>query len=383
MKIELQTLSKGYDRESCWVHARVGTLPGNPQRAVVSMQKLRLSGDDVFQGLHDMTTMDGGATWSAPKRQEGLVRRPTANGMEEGISDFSPGWHAASGTLLGTGHTVLYHNDELPPLPRPRSTVYSSYDPDSGLWADWRKLVLPDEVRFESEGAGCTQRWDLPSGEVLLPTYFSLKETVRGNYDVQNVVTVLRCAFDGSALSFCEQGSEMTVPEGRGFVEPSLTSVRGRYFLTLRNDRTGYVTSSPDGLQFEAPRPWTFDDGSDLGNYNTQQHWVTHRDDLYLVYTRKGAGNDHVMRHRAPLFIAQVNPDRLCVIRDTEKILVPERGARLGNFGVAKINEDETWVTVSEWMQTTQPDPFDFKVCERYGSDNSVFLAKIKFGADL
>ena len=103
-------------------------------------------------------------------------------------------------------------------------------------------------------------------------------------------------------------------------------------------------------------------------------------DALYLVYTRRGANNDHVMRHRAPLFIAQVDPERLCVIRDTEQILVPERGARLGNFGVVQISESESWVTVAEWMQTNPPDPWDFTVCEKYGSDNSVFVAKIRAG---
>ena len=45
---------------------------------------------------------------------------------------------------------------------------------------------------------------------------------------------------------------------------------------------------------------WTFDDGSELGNYNTQQHWVTHSDGLFLVYTRRGADNDDIARHRAP-----------------------------------------------------------------------------------
>ncbi len=39
----------------------------------------------------------------------------------------------------------------------------------------------------------------------------------------------------------------------------------------------------------------------------------------FLVYTRRGADNDHVFRHRAPLFIAQVDPKRLDVIRASER----------------------------------------------------------------
>ena len=57
-----------------------------------------------------------------------------------------------------------------------------------------------------------------------------------------------------------------------------------------------------------------------------------------------------VPRHRAPLFIGQVDPERLCVIRDTERILIPKRGANLANFGAAHINEHEPSGTVAEEM---------------------------------
>ena len=48
---------------------------------------------------------------------------------------------------------------------------------------------------------------------------------------------------------------------------------------------------------------------------------------LFLVYTRRGANNDHIPRNRAPLFIARVDPGKLHVIRATERIAIPERGA--------------------------------------------------------
>ena len=123
-------------------------------------------------------------------------------------------------------------------------------------------------------------------------------------------------------------------------------------------------------MHFGLPKRWCFDDGMDLGNYNTQQHWVCHSDGLFLVYTRRGANNDHVFRHRAPLFIAEVDTEKLCIIRASERILIPERGARLGNFGVTEVNGHETWVTAAEWMQGT-PRP------ELHGSDNSVYVARI------
>ena len=187
----------------------------------------------------------------------------------------------------------------------------------------------------------------------------------------QYSVAVVRCRFDGRTLDYVEHGDALTIAVKRGLYEPSLTAFQGRYFLTMRNDEHGYVCVSEDGLRFAAPRRWTFDDGTDLGSYNTQQHWVTHNDALLLAYTRRGANNDHVFRHRAPLFIAQVDPDRLQVIRATEQILVPERGARLGNFGVVDVSPNETWVTVAEWMQPAG--------VQRRGSDNSIFVAKLKW----
>jgi hypothetical protein len=225
-------------------------------------------------------------------------------------------------------------------------------------------------MKFQSAGAGSVQRLDLPGGDILLPIYF--KNPEQKTYRT----TVLRCAFDGARLTYREQGSELELNVGRGLYEPSLTHFQDRYYLTLRNDSAGYVAVSRDGLHFDAPRRWLWDDGSELGNYNTQQHWVTHRDGLFLVYTRRGANNDHVFRHRAPLFIARVDPQQLRVIRSSERILVPERGARLGNFAVTEVSADETWVTVAEWMQTWGPNiviPPDNK----YGADNSIYAARI------
>jgi len=232
---------------------------------------------------------------------------------------------------------------------------------------------MPDEKKFYNAGAGCVQRLDLPNGDILLPIYFM------GEGEKFEKVTVLRCKFDGAKLTYVEHGNELVLNTDRGFAEPSLTRFRGRFYLTLRHDKAGYASTSDDGLHYTEPKKWTWDDGSDLGNYNTQQHWVTHDDALFLVYTRRGADNDHVFRHRAPLFIGQVDTEKLCVLRATERVLVPQRGARLGNFGVTEVSANETWVTVAEWMQTTPPNPYDFTKCMKYGSDNAVFAARIQW----
>ena len=369
-RIQLDTLSHGYDGKTCWVHPRAGAIPSPTPSVVLTMQKLLLTGSDVFFALNEMRTDDLGKTWRGPvEHAETLGRRNEPDGVIVATCDFTPKWHAKTGKLLGTGHTVRYRNDRVIEN-RDRETSWSVYDPQARTWTPWATLEMPDKVKFQNAGAGSVQRVDLPEGDILLPIYFKSKEqkTYR--------TTVLRCAFDGAKLTNREHGNEMTVDIGRGLYEPSLTRFQGRYFLTLRNDSAGYVTVSKDGLHFDPPQKWLWDDGTDLGNYNTQQHWVTHSDGLFLVYTRKGANNDHVFRHRAPLFIAQVDPVKLRVIRSTERVLVPESGARLGNFAVTDVSEYETWVTVAEWMQTWGPKiviPPDNK----YGADNSVYAARI------
>jgi hypothetical protein len=370
-RVELLTARKGFDGKTCWVHARAGAIPAKAlgmssgvPLVVMTTQKLLLSGSDVFYGLHEMRTEDAGKTWTEPARQTSLARQQGGENVEIVLCDFTPQWHAPSGKLLGIGHTAYYSNNSLAKA-RPRQTGYSVYDPAGKSWSKWKTLGMPDLPKFKNAGAGSVQRVDLPDGDILLPIYF--KVTAEKQYSA----TVVRCRFDGETLRYVEHGNEMTINVQRGFVEPSLAKFEGRFFLTLRNDEHGHVTSGPDGLHFDEPRRWTFDDGSDLGNYNTQQHWVTHCDGLFLVYTRRGGDNDHIFRHRAPLFIARIDPERLCVIRSTERILVPERGTRIGNFGVVKVSPQETWVTTTEWMQPHG--------VEKYGSDNSIYVAKIRW----
>ncbi|MDA0285545.1 MAG: sialidase, partial [Planctomycetota bacterium] len=390
--IETTVAHSGFDGEQCWVHARAGVIPvGQPGNksdkpfVVMTLQRLLLSGSDVFYSLNETTSADLGTSWTTPIPHESFARQtvgaspglelPTGasiapellrTGDETTVCDFSPMWHAASQRLLGLGQTVWYRDNKVMHV-RPRGIAYAIYNSQSNNWSAWQTVILPSEAKFQNAGSGSVQRVDVPGGDVLVPCYF--KEPTATQYSV----AVCRCRFDGRTLDYVEHGNELTIPAKRGLYEPSLTKFKGRHFMTMRNDDHGYVSVSDDGLQFEPPQRWTFDDGSDLGNYNTQQHWVTHSDGLFLVYTRRGANNDHVFRHRAPLFIAQVDPDKLRVIRKTEQIVVAERGARLGNFGVVDVSPHETWVTVTEWMQPVG--------VEKYGSDNRVFVAKLKWNS--
>jgi len=377
--VNLTTVSSGWDGKKCWVHSRAGAIParspGNPSHTpivVMTTQKLRITGSDIFDGLHDFRTDDLGKNWSGPVAHGSLDRRPMGDGIEAAPCDFTPQWHARSGRLLGTGKTFWYRNDEHFRGP-PSDAVYSVWDPDKRTWSAWARVDLPDLPQFKNCSAGCAQRYDLPNGDVLLPVYFRPTPT-----DVRARVTVVRCKFDGKVLKYAEHGDELEIPDKdephRGFSEPSLIRFKERFYLTLRADHRAYVASGENGMSFDNPRRWRFDDGKELGSYNTQQHWVAHSDALFLTYTRRGADNDHIFRHRAPIFMARVDPERLVVIRDTERIIIPESGTRMGNFGVVDVSPAESWVITTEWMQPHRPE-----VWKKYGTNNRIFCARIRW----
>lgn len=364
-KIQLDVITSGYDGESNWFHPRAGVIPGEKPAIILTMQKWWIERSDVFFALSHLLSTDLGKSWTVPEEQtHTLGRRSEVDGVEVGVSDFTPKWHAKSGKLLGTGHTVRYKDNHLiNSAIRKRSTAWSVYDSKQNTWSPWATLKLPELPMFFSEGAGSTQRVDLPNGDILLPTYFKEKDV-----DAYKA-TVLRCQFNGKELEYIEHGDILEYPTGRGFPEPSLAFFKDRFFLTLRNNDSSYVAAGNDGLHFSEPKVWRFDDGKDLGSYNTQQHWVTHSDGLFLVYTRRGADNENVIRHRAPLFIARVDPERLVIIRESEKVLVANKGAQLGNFGIVNVNENETWITTSEGMSEAEP--------TKYGADGRVYAARI------
>lgn len=382
-KIERTVATRGFDGKMCWVHARAGIVPmgGGKRTVVMTTQKLQLSGSDVFYALNELRTQDSGVTWSTPVEHQSFARVPFEfdgiTDLEITVCDFAPKWHYHTQKLLGIGQTVVYENNRVRRV-RPRHVAYATYDATAMNWEPWRKLELPAESKFRDAGAGSVQRLDLKNGDILVPIYFKEMEAT------QYSTTVLRCKFDGKELTYETHGNEMTVPVKRGLYEPSIAEHEGKLYLTMRNDDHAYVSVCKDreSLEFSTPKKWTFDDGTDLGSYNTQQHWLTHpKHGLWLAYTRRGANNDHVFRHRAPLFIAKVDPHSLKILRSTEQILVPENGARLGNFGVTEISPDETWITVTEWMQGPGKSAHDPSSIVARGADNRIWVAKVMWNA--
>jgi hypothetical protein len=364
--IRLETVLEHDDRKFLWFHPRVAPIPAieGPPSVVMTLQK-HLQVSDFYSGLSVMRTGDLGRTWSGPDARPELDWVREADGVIIAVADVTPGWHDPTGKLLAVGARVRYGSkgQQLEDKARAHQTAYAVHDPETGTWSRWKVLEMPAGEKFNFARSACAQWLVQDDGTILLPFYFAPSATA------PHSVTVVQCSFDGKELRYLRHGDEIALNVVRGLVEPSLVRFGGRYYLTIRNDVKGYVTAGDDGLHYAPIRPWTFDDGSELGSYNTQQHWLVHSDGLFLVYTRRGADNDHIFRHRAPLFIAQVDPNALRVIRATERVAVPERGATLGNFGAAAINEHESWITVAEGVWNDD--------ARRRGARGALFVARV------
>lgn len=368
-QVKLDVMHQELSSDFCWFHPRVAAIPvadSTTPIVICTLQK-HLGVSDHYSGLYFMRSDDGGTTWTPPTLPKELDWKKV-NGETIAVCDVTPGWHRQSGKLLAIGIKLRYSDagEHLLDQPRSHQCAYATYDPKTGAWTEWRMLAMPDEeTKHFLVGPGCVQWLVRPDGTLLVPMYFKSKDTERYQS------TVLHCRFDGTTMELIEKGDELGLEEGRGLYEPSLALFQGTYYLTLRNDARGYVTTSQDGLHFDPVQPWTFDDGSELGSYNTQQHWLVHDQGLFLSYTRRGANNDHIARNRAPIFLAQVDPAKKQVIRATEKVLMPERGVMLGNFGAAAITPNESWVTDAEYMDEGKVHP--------RGANGSVFAARVQW----
>jgi hypothetical protein len=370
--VRMETIHQELSPEFLWFHPRAAAIPtAAPDKlptVILTLQK-HLVVDDYYSGLYYMRTDDLGKSWQGPIEIPELAWQSQPDETVLAVCDVTPGYHPPTGKLLAIGGSIVYDPQGRQRLDRPSQTAYAVYNPQSDRWSSWRILEMGEQEKFGYIARnGCGQWLVEDGGTLLVPIYFAKPGK-------PFAVTVVRCLFDGQLMTYQQHGDELYLDVERGLCEPSIIRCAGTYYLTIRNDLRGYVTRSSDGLHWEPIRPWTFDDGSELGSYNTQQHWVAHGDKLYLVYTRRGAQNDHIMRHRAPLFIAQVDRERLCVIRATEKVVLPERGAQMGNFGAAEIQPGQWWITVGEYVypwrtaNRTKPDP--------RGGDGSVLLGRL------
>ena len=120
--------------------------------------------------------------------------------------------------------------------------------------------------------------------------------------------------------------------------------------MTLRaQDGHSHVSSSSDGMSWGKPKPWCWDNGDPIPMDQTMTKFISNPRGLFLVYARITEMNKDVFRHRAPLYVAQIDPDKVCLIQSTESTVLGNRGFPLGNFNVHDVSSQETWVTSQEW----------------------------------
>ncbi len=358
MKHETYAIRSGWDGKKCLVHARCCMTP---DFMIATAQHLDVKGSDLFDGIQMSLSFDEGRTWSEFVPQKGL--QPIVNGDITSVGcDATPFYHKKTGKILLTGHMANYAKNSNHPVSGTKATFYSVFDYEKNEFKQMKYVEMPDG--YEKTGGGCSQIMELENGDLLIPIYIHKKG------EENAYCAVMHCSFDGENLKFIEIGNEMTLTIQRGLCEPSIVFHKGVYYLTMRNDECGVVARSTDGLHYSDMHIWAWDDGSLLQSYNTQQHWMIVHDELYLIYTRRNGKNDHVFRHRAPLYAAKVENMRL--IKETEIQLTPERGARCGNFGACEYKDGKSMVMAAEWMQSWNEQD---GVCEKYGSDNSIFVS--------
>lgn len=367
LQIERSVIASGTP-EWDMTQARTAAVPGAEPLAITNMSKTARKGAHGYHDVYYSVSRDHGLAWTEPTSIPSLTRKAEADGYEVVAGDLWPKWHQATGKILLTGKTFNFAGGTKENYLREKIS-YAVLDPRTLKCGPLGTVELPAKDRegkpFVAPNAGCHQRVELPDGDVLLPIRYQ-KSAKRRNY----TTTVIRCRFDGRRLTFLKQGTEHNVPTKRGLYEPSVTRFGNEFFLTMRADDGAWITKSADGLNYAPHQPWRFGDGSLLGSYNTQQHFAEVGGRLHLIYTRRGANNDHIMRHRAPLFIGEIDTQKLSVIRATEQVLVPENDATLGNSGVCQISPDEAWITVAEGRVAYSQ--------RRQGESNHVILAKIR-----
>lgn len=368
-QIQVDTVMTHDDGQFLWYHPRAVAFPapesGHLQTLMTLQKHLRIS--DYYSGLFIMQSADLGKSWSAPDGRPELDSRKDGDAVTIAVADVTPGWHAPTKKIIAVGAQVRYSpkGAQLEDQPLAHQTAYAIFDPKTQEWSRWQTLAMPKEEKFNFARSACAQWLVQADGAILLPFYFG--KNARDPFQV----TVVQCRFDGEKLEYVKHGTELSLPVVRGLCEPSLAKFQGKYYLTIRNDLKGYVAVSDDGLHYGPIQPWLFDDGQEVGSYNTQQHWLQHSDGLFLIYTRKGANNDHIIRHRAPLFIAEVDAATLRIKRKSERVLIPERGGEMGNFGACAITPDESWVTVSEGIWSDD--------ARKRGAKGATLIARVKW----
>ena len=354
-------------------HPKAGLHPSG--RIHLAIQTI--GSGDYFGPVEYSFSDDHGQNWSKPAAipELGWIKQENSPAEYQGVCDTVVNHDPQHDCMVFLGHSVFYKDDrfmdtqgtwnkeDTAPELRRRG-CYSVLLPD-GSWTPRALLEPPEFANHVIFMCGCGQRIVHKNGEWLIAFYG--RESLATPYCF---VTVCRLKFNGRKFEFIERGNLLELHNNRGLLEPSLLEFGGQTLITLRaEDGHAYWSKSSDGLHYDPIQPWKFDDGTFLETSSTQQHWLFKQDKLFLSYTRKNEVNSQLVRFRAPLYIAEVNPLTMELIKSTEQVVFPIEGdlnkpsevLLSGNFMPLQI-KDGRWIITDGQCMSAAPFISKFKV---------------------
>ncbi len=343
--------------QTAWFHPSTTLL--HDGRVFASMQEI--NGSDHYGA--PMYALCNGLEeeWSVPEEIPAF-KCSTLEGtpFTEGVADVRP-FTLQDGRVAVFGCTSHYTakgnafwDKGQTAKPPSGKAVYSLWSPNTGTWSGYGVLELNGITR--SYRTACTQAVLLENDRILLPIYLDSGKTCdfHGYTSPRFASMTAIYRIEASQLVLEAQSDLLELPVLRGCVEPSAIRLADSTFaLTLRaEDGNMYRAVSVDGLSWRDIRPWRWDDGSPIETDSTQQHWIRLGNKVFLVYTRNNGSNTHIMRFRAPLFIAEADVENASLLRASEKVVFPQQNhdgieARYGNFHCAPFGENAAVVTDS------------------------------------
>lgn len=362
MEIETKSIWHGRTgNDKCYFHPRATSI--KDKALIMTLQEI--TGSDYFHQVQYSVSEDQGCSWTEPQFIPDFGRKEIGHEISEGVCDVVPEYHQQTKTILAMGHNVYYKGgilfdsvgdwcDENKVTKLKRFPMYNVREQNGQWLKERKKLECPELAHCSMYSCGSGQRVTFPNGNILVPIAFVEFGSKKRE------VTSLIYSFDGQYLRFEKKGSDLKLPVNRGLDEPSVCFFDEKFYMTIRaEDNHAYFSTSDDGLNWGSLVRWKWENGDALIAFSTQQHWLQHNGKIYLVYNRKTEENINVIRWRSPLFIAEFDPKKGCLIKDTEKTVFPMVGdgindpdhvPMMGNFHPCKISDKKAIVTVGEML---------------------------------
>ncbi len=373
------------ERKHDFFHPAIAPL--NDGRWLMTVQ--RYENSDCYGAPEYLLSDDEGGHWSAPAPIQALYTQSLDHGLRLGIADVRPfaapdGRHVVAigcDTVYTPRGCAAWDKDAPAAHVESRGSFYSVFDVEKQSWGPRRMLRDPRLAPDKLWRIACAQVAFTPNGDWLLPVYFEYGKPIihEGFQSPRFAVRTVRARLVGDELQIQEWGRVLYFENARGFIEPSVVRHGRSYYLTIRaEDGAGYVTSCADGLNWQDPAAWHFDNGTRLATDSTQQHWLPIGEKLLLIYTRDNGENASIMRFRAPLFAAEVelNGETPVLKKATETVVLPRRihagqDGLLGNFHACALSDGSGLVSDSYGYLTVENDD----VVEHY---TEVAIARVR-----